>query len=332
MRPRDFIGRKRGEMAARAEPSLAFRVPNAFRDDPKFFRWRELIELRSRPEMMGQVDGDRRVLAARLGERATTDQFDRELRTSGSVALKDGLGQPMALRASGLLGYDPTIRWWLIEPMSSRGGPFEVDTTLEGGRVTRQRAQRALMRTTVRPEDPDRPISLILKLEEVSTLASSGESSGSGVLRQREMTGVTLANDPTDDILSHGSRELVAAADSRLAKADDEYIRTSRDALVRRLDDLAREVVSKEQERLALSMACLVMVVTGAIMAMRLREQLPLTVYLWSFFPALTGVLTVSAGQELTHQRGVLGLALLWGGVIALCVYTIAQYFQLRKH
>jgi drug/metabolite transporter (DMT)-like permease len=74
------------------------------------------------------------------------------------------------------------------------------------------------------------------------------------------------------------------------------------------------------------------MVVLGSVIALRLRDSLPLTIYLWAFFPALGAVLTVSAGQQLTHDHGVPGLFLLWGGVAGLGAYTCVEFSRLSRH
>jgi hypothetical protein len=55
-------------------------------------------------------------------------------------------------------------------------------------------------------------------------------------------------------------------------------------------------------------------------------------VYLWSFFPALASVITISAGQGLTHQAGPPGLLLLWGGVAALALVVWREYRLLVRH
>jgi hypothetical protein len=104
------------------------------------------------------------------------------------------------------------------------------------------------------------------------------------------------------------------------------------ESLKTRIEDLRREILSKRHERMAMSVACLVMVVLGSVMALRLRESLPLTIYLWAFFPALTAVLTVSAGQQLTHEHGVAGLFLMWGGVAGLAGYTFVEFTRLSRH
>ncbi len=81
-----------------------------------------------------------------------------------------------------------------------------------------------------------------------------------------------------------------------------------------------------------MAVAGLVMIVTGAVTALRLRGKLPLTVYLWSFFPALATVLTISSGQQMVEPMGNVGLILLWGGVAALAAYSMVAYRVVCRH
>ena len=64
----------------------------------------------------------------------------------------------------------------------------------------------------------------------------------------------------------------------------------------------------------------------------RLRDALPLTVYLWAFFPALGTILAISGGQQLTHDNGPLGLLLLCAGVIALGGFAALEFVRLSRH
>ena len=98
------------------------------------------------------------------------------------------------------------------------------------------------------------------------------------------------------------------------------------------IERLRREILSKRHERWAMAVSCLVMVLTGAITAIRLASGQALTVYLWSFFPALATVITISSGQQLTHQNGTTGLFVLWGGVGFLSVHALIAYMGLRRH
>lgn len=199
----------------------------------------------------------------------------------------------------------------------------------------------------------DAGISMTLKFFEVSSrdVDESGEllapgddedaagvpqPSSAGSLKEFVSTDLRLANDPVKQLLATPARQLVQEANTHLAErnrpAEREAIRGPLNDLNRRIADLMREVMSKEQERLAMAAACLVMVLMGAVMAMRLRDSLPLTIYLWAFFPALATVITISAGQQLTHTQGVVGLLLLWGGVLGLGAYAATEFTRLARH
>jgi hypothetical protein len=148
------------------------------------------------------------------------------------------------------------------------------------------------------------------------------------------LTELKLADDSVGQILSMGSYKLVDEAKARMEQKPVERtsLAPAMNELVRRIKDLMREIISKEHERLAMAVACLVMVLMGTVMAMRLRDSLPLTIYLWAFFPALATVITISAGQQLTHGHGMIGLLVLWGGVAALGAYAMSEFVRLARH
>ena len=134
-------------------------------------------------------------------------------------------------------------------------------------------------------------------------------------------------------MLTLGADDLLALASPRVDTADpDAFLIAPVQELRKRLDRLEREILSKQHERLAMAVAAFVMVVTGSIVALRLRDASTLTVYLWSFFPALGSIIIISAGQQATHDRGAAGLAVLWAGVLVPAVYAAHAYLGLRKH
>jgi hypothetical protein len=76
----------------------------------------------------------------------------------------------------------------------------------------------------------------------------------------------------------------------------------------------------------------MLMVLTGALTAMRLGTSLPLVVYLWCFFPALFTVITIAMGQQVAHKIGLTGLGVLWAAVAALGVYAGGAFMVVRRH
>jgi hypothetical protein len=74
------------------------------------------------------------------------------------------------------------------------------------------------------------------------------------------------------------------------------------------------------------------MIVTGAVVALRLSLSQPLAVYLWSFLPALLCYITIAGGQQTTHGSGESGLILLWAGVVGLAAYTLLSFRSVARH
>jgi hypothetical protein len=245
---------------------------------------------------------------------------------------------------------DPSV----LEAWPAPGQPIVMEQRLSDGRVRRQSAGGVLIRLA-RPAgagsvllgatDPARRNVLVtLQLMNVSAqeLDESGElivpddeaSASSGAMSEWVLSELQLADASAEQLLSMGALPLMEEARRRMEArpVDRAAIAPALDQLTRRIKDLMREAMSKEHERLAMAAACLVMILMGTVMAMRLRDSLPLTIYLWAFFPALATVITISAGQQFTHGHGAIGLALLWGGVAGLGAYAMSQFVRLAKH
>ncbi|MBC7835005.1 MAG: LptF/LptG family permease [Phycisphaerales bacterium] len=337
MHAREFLGRKRGEATTESSMDLQYSVPNAFADDPKFYGFRELRSLRRRPEALPQIDSQRRWLATMLAERATVGQIQSSLQLDANISMRDSLDQPVVLRASNL-EWDDARKWYRILP-DTPGGPVEFERMLDGGRSQIQQSRSAWLRSLPSVEAGERGVSFEVRMEDVTTMGSSSDptiDSGGAVTGQKlnkVVSGLTVSANPGPEYFSKSAVELLELADQRVAEFDwDTPVREPRDKLRTRIENLMREITSKQHERLAMSVACLVMVLTGAVMAVRLRDGMPLHVYLWSFFPALAAVLSISAGQQLVHQHGLPGLSLLWGGVAALSLFTFFEYRRMARH
>lgn len=338
IKPRGVRARTIGKQGSDVEYTLmSYVIPNAFNDDPKFLTWNELEELKVSPDRINFIESRRRVLAANLIERRTTSAIDAALRSTGEVNLLDRDGQPMTLRG-GSIAWDLNGKHWAISPSAGPASTVELVRTLESGRMVVQSAESAWLRTAVTPTSPDEPVSLVIQLTGVRTGAGERSPSASlgtgGSLRSFTLDGVSLAQSQAPALRDQPSAELLALASEHLAplKDGDDFVEKPAKDLRRRLLDLRREIQSKQHERLASSAACCVMIITGAVMALRLRSRLPLTVYLWAFFPALFAVITISAGQQTTHHNGPWGLLVLWGGVASLVVYTVMQYRKVAVH
>src|SRR5690606_36334795 len=180
--------------------------------------------------------------------------------------------------------------------------------------------------------DPgDRSLDLRLVLIDATQPRMPGENVPP--IPEKVFAQLDLQPDPIDPLERQDSQALLDEA-QRLSEGDGAiaWIRPPMHDLRNRIDRMQREILSKHHERWAMSVACFVMIATGAIMAMRLGSSSPLAVYMWSFFPAAIAVLTISGGQQMTYQSGPIGLLMLWGGVAALAAYAGGVFLSLMRH
>ena len=328
-------------------PTIALPIPNAFHDDPKFLTWAELRDLRRHPDRMDFVHNRSMDLAYVLARRATTDAINADLRASGQAKLMTQAGEPLVLRAGG-------IRWdrerlvWVVEPASAgagRGIEIEWWRSDESGvagsaGITRLVPREADLRAVIGGQGAARDLTIGLDLRNArvdDATADVGDDIGAQAAGVRDLftiDGLTMAYDPLGDFTSKTAYQLLDESEPLVNRETnpDEILMAPTRELRREVDSLQREITSKQNERWALASACLIMVVTGAVTAVRLKDAQPLAVYLWSFFPALASVITIMSGQQLTHEKGAIGLALLWSGVAGLAAYTFLSFVSVRKH
>jgi lipopolysaccharide export LptBFGC system permease protein LptF len=316
------------------------RVPSAFEDDPKYLTYGELRALRRHPERMNWIEAQRMEVARRIAARATVASLVATLKAQGRVRFTDPQGQEVEVRAGG---FEPGT--WALEPLPG-SGRIEFDIYLGdggGGGMDRFAAASAVLRVETPQKDPTRPIddsslSFALTLEGVVLLgaanidlaADTGQTERAG----RELHGLRPERDALAPLRKLSPAQMIAearATTDRFETGTEPIVRAA-DRLAEQLADLRLEIISKEHERMAMAASCLVMVLTGAVTALRLRDRLPLVVYLWSFFPALITVITINTGQQVTHGTGLVGLALLWSGVLGLTVYTLVAFRQVARH
>ncbi|MFN0134285.1 MAG: LptF/LptG family permease [Phycisphaerales bacterium] len=319
-------GRGFGEMGSFAFSQV---IPGLFRDDPKHLTARQLRELPDHPERLNIIDVRRRDLAVHIAERHATRNIDAALRNQGRVKLADEAGRTFVIEARGIEWRSKDFRWELLH------GPVPIAVEMlgaGGGQADRVRflAKSGGLRSDIGRDAGTRTLTLALQMEEVNAQARPDEPMGTHP--RLSYVGLIPANNPLPDLIAMNCYELLAERAKLVEHGDDPFTAAPAEDLARRLVLLEREVVSKRHERAALSWSCLVMVVAGALTAMRLGTVLPLTVYLWSFFPALAAFVTISAGQQVTHKIGLGGLAVLWGGIAVLAAYCAGVYVFVRRH
>lgn len=345
-------------------------IPTDLRDNPKFLTWGELNELFEAPERIDVIERHRHELAQTLAERMVVEQLRKTLADTGRAELvADDVR--LVLRGTGVrpVRTDGKVDPRLFQIVGTGEPGVVVERTMPTGKQDRQTPAVALIRFTDSGGTPDAAATfedlaaasnvtfdLLLRdvaLERMEPAPRAGTGQGAagadddavdlsaldlqpapGEAKERRINRVALAKSPDRKVMDMNTWDLIRDAEDRAeARGVDRQLLGPRlTALRSQVDDLLREVVSKQHERYAHSLACFTMLMLGAIMAMRLRDALPLTIYLWAFFPALATVLTISGGQQLAHGKGLVGLPVLYSGVALLGVFAVVQFTRLSRH
>ncbi len=326
------------------EWSTGISTPPGLSDNPKFLTHSELDELNAHPEHMDWIEQRRYDLAVHLGERLTTGAVDRALRERNEVSFVDDDGRRYRLRAGALVWAGQSDLRWNVAPVIP-GSAIEIDLVRsspdDAGAPTTQHiaAHSVGLYTDIGGRDrAERRLTLHLEAEGVVTTGAlpGAPANAAGERSRWSLQGLTPDPDPiailTDQRTSPPSALLARAEPYTAGPSPDPFISAPAAELKESIERLGREVLSKQQERIAAAAACAVMVVSGAVTAVSLSQSLPLTVYLWSFFPALATTILISSGQQVTHEKGPVGLLVLWGGVGVLGLYALLGYWRLARH
>ncbi|MEO0483327.1 MAG: LptF/LptG family permease [Planctomycetota bacterium] len=321
---------------------LVRRLPDSFSDDPKFLTFGELRQLRHEPRKMGFIESRRRTLAVRLATREAIEAMARTLETTGRATLVDASGRAVSLRASALRWSPQDDVWRLIpsagEPVALEWARVDLEPNAGGaaagaGGAARFEAEEAFLRPDIGDETDLPDLTFTLDIRNYTVRNATGADAASGARTARTWPGLKPTPDPQPALLAASTQQVLTRAEPRVTgETPDPFLVSAYDDLTKRLERLSREITSKQHERMAMAVACFIMVIAGAVAAMRLGGALPLTVYLWSFFPALAAIITISSGQQVTHRTGPIGLVLLWGGVSALGLYTLVAFRGLSKN
>lgn len=291
-------------------------APDAFDDNPKFYTYQGLQRLAREPDRLGAVDRLKRRLASAIAERRSHEAILAALRVDGRLVVRESDGRTHVLRAPVIEAQYPGAG------LRAQGDvPVELDTRMTDGDLRRQTAKSVVVRVHTDPDRAHATISL-----EAEGLSLRDEAH---VARERlVMEELRLPSDPAEEVYDVSAEELLRRSEPDAAHPP---VAEARRDLRKRIEDLRREVVANHHERFALSAACLVMPLLGGVMALRLKDAMPLQVYLWSFFPALGMVITISGGENLAGDRLLGGLTVLWGGVAGLAAYTLVVFLRLRR-
>jgi lipopolysaccharide export system permease protein len=339
MRLENLVGNRErmGGVGAKDFVDVAWSVASGFRDNVKFLSWRDLIAIEQTPERINWVDVPRKELAIQTAKRRVTDGMLAAATNGKAITLRDDRGAPVTIERA-TMKLDPADqqgRTWLVtapggEDIRLHMARHGVASPANSPTIT-VTAREARLTFDTGADRLDRSLSIQIELRDAAVSEDQGgQRSERGVYR---VSSLRPDPDPSATLLSLSTPELLGESTrlSPTAASDPEFAGSVRE-LERALRKLHLEVRAKRHERLAMAVSCFVMVMTGAVIALRLSRQTPLAVYMFTFIPAVVCIVTISGGQQLTVQGSWAGLYVMWGGVLGLLLYTLAQYRSLARH
>jgi lipopolysaccharide export LptBFGC system permease protein LptF len=117
--------------------------------------------------------------------------------------------------------------------------------------------------------------------------------------------------------------------------ADSDRVGQMVDRVQSEIADLGRRITGLRHERAASAVSCALLLVLGALLSLRLRGQMPLVVYFWSFLLAIITIIIVGSGQNVIGSLDMpvaIGVVLLWSGNGMLLTVILLLYLRIAKH
>lgn len=313
-------------------------VEDEIEQSPRFMDVNRLNEVYKAPETYSRVQRRIDDLRRWMTQRELFRIIDEQLRRTGmarfTVAMLDRRNELVSsqaeLRAGGLAEEQGGA--WRVLPEGGGRPPrltitqgFTPTLALESSEV------RLRPRIRLLPEEP----TLDAEFADVTQITLDA-----GPARSRQFDRQTLLNLRIEapivrDLQDQPARQLVQTA---RAYGDDATLRRLDQAIGAEVVRLKRNVVARIHERTAMSVSCLVMMLLGSILAIALRSALPLTVYFWSFLPAILGLVVISSGADLVKDvdqfggADVVGLAVMWSGNLVMAVLALGFLRKVKRN
>ncbi len=312
-------------------------LPSPLKDDPRFLTWPQMRDLGDSPERYDQIRYRKHELAQTIAVEGLMRQV--------STLLVD---QPVGQREVTLVNAQGTEHYILTSPvvqrdthqvgsdgrkmrLSAKGAvPVRVQYRRDDQVTRRIEAAGALL--WIEPGDPQPEPWVRVELRDAKVVDSGQEGRGT------EHSTVLLPRSrwPTN-VLGPLSRlrsgQLLSVAHQDYANVAP--VAEAASAMRQLIIHLFRRIVAQLNERAALAVACLLMMVLGAVLSMKIGGGMPLVTYFWSFMSAIVVVMISHSGENLASHPDVsrvTGLSVIWLGHLWLAVIVAGIYLRLARN
>jgi lipopolysaccharide export system permease protein len=130
-------------------------------------------------------------------------------------------------------------------------------------------------------------------------------------------------------VIGHDIPELL----SRASDVESGIVPRAARQLRIQIEKLHRQVVSRINQRWAMSASAFLIVLLGSITAIRLRDKTALTTFSHVFFPMVVAVILVFAGGQIVRDNKMtFGFSIMWSGNAGLLALILMSWKKLRTH
>lgn len=305
----------------------AVSLPKAFASGPKTRDCFELLHLREHLEDYGPITDARERLASSLRLALGFGVIANQLARGETVELETTLGIESIRIENGVL-----------EGTTLLGTPTLVLTQFEDGEAIRRaevdRAELFAM---------DARTGALPRFELRAQTDSAVDLRGVTVMKTRwparvralEVPGATLKTSlwPTNASL----REAAERWTAQQADVDPGLMNERIEKEERRLGNMITEVdfdiTARFIQRASQSMTAVLLLVLGAVLALYLRNSLPLVIYGLAFIPAVADILLISGGEQMVKYGDLTaGTVVAFSGNAVLLLMIVVTWFRLARN
>ena len=343
----DEQGKREWGESDKVMPLGPYLVDNPFRERISFLSWDQLRDLKTRPELYRHVRSAKQRLVAEMARRDLAWLLSRELTSDssdGTVTLNGSRpGEKYVIRA-------PVVKLsgTRLELAASDSEKVQIER-FEHGLLPDRRflANTGTVSVLMDPAEDEEPrVSIRLLDAQVFDAKDDRFSYDHGVdtaraadTERREVWRTMQQMrwpDPDGIAKPLRNRPLLELLPTVMARYEQvPEIRSVVDRARMQVNRLMRLSLAQIHERASLAVGCLLTIVLGAVLSIKLRGSAPLVVYFWTFVLAATAVIVTRSGDQLIGAAALpfeVGVAVMWAGNLMVVAAILASYWRLEKN
>lgn len=320
-------------------------LPNPIEDEAVFFTYQDLMRLRRNPHEFDQVRSAQADLSAAVSRQQLSHLIRTDLASGeggiGFVKLKGGLPRDYYRLSAPLV---ETIDGGLV---LTGGDELRVtidrydNEQLSGQPIRRFEADYAELAIDSSEFNREPEVRITLRNVDIFALNDTEQFNEKDLLEigpvryTHRVLGVDPATLTAEELNDWSQRDAI-----RDAKA----VRQARANLRFSIIQLKYMIDAEMYMRVATALATPLLLVLGMLLAVRLRDQLPLVVFFWAFMLAIVTLVMIHTGQSMAERISIeevqagrsidraIGVAVLWGGNLILLMVNARLYLRIARN